>query len=102
MPTYSLHTVRDWLSKKPALPTPVDSGRRPNTSLRGIVSFVCAALLTAGLALPSRANAQSENTGSITGRVLNPATGKYMENADVKIVGSNLATVTDDLGSFRF
>ena len=51
------------------------------------------------LALP--ASAQAPATGSITGRVLNVATGRYLNNARVTIEGTNLQTQTNEFGEFR-
>ncbi len=55
-----------------------------------------AALLGAAVA----ASAQTANTGSITGRVLNPATRQYVANAEVRVAGTNIADYTKDDGSY--
>ena len=52
------------------------------------------ALLTSSVALAAEA------TGVVTGRVSNAATRLYLENAEVHVVGSALATVTDREGRF--
>jgi iron complex outermembrane receptor protein len=39
--------------------------------------------------------------GVLRGRVFNAATGQYLQNAEVRIGGSNSATYTDSDGSFR-
>lgn len=52
------------------------------------------ALLTSSAALAA------ESTGVVTGRVSNAATRLYLENAEVHVVGSALATVTDREGRF--
>src|SRR5258708_4164724 len=44
--------------------------------------------------------AQSPGTGSITGRVFNPATGEYVKNAEVHVEGTGLSAFTEDDGSF--
>lgn len=50
------------------------------------------------LALCSFAQAQ---TGSISGRVQNQATGQYLNNARVTVKGSNVEVFTDDTGVYR-
>ena len=45
--------------------------------------------------------AAAEGAGSITGRVLNPATGEYVANAEVRIAGTALAAVTERDGTYR-
>lgn len=45
--------------------------------------------------------AQAAETGSVRGRVLNAATGKYLSNAEVRVEGTDIVTTTDDDGSFR-
>ena len=58
----------------------------------------CAAALVVLLA--PRASAQPA-TGSLEGRVVNPATGEYTELARVTIVGTDLETFTDANGRYR-
>ncbi len=41
-------------------------------------------------------------TGSVQGRVYNPARGEYARNAEVRIDGTNQVTYTEGDGSFRF
>ena len=53
------------------------------------------------LALPYLMLAQSGSTGTITGRVLNPATKEYVRNAEVKVEGTNLVTATEEGGYYR-
>ena len=48
----------------------------------------------------SSAFAQS-GTGTIQGRVSNPATGEYTRNAEVRVAGTNLVAFTQADGSFR-
>jgi hypothetical protein len=52
------------------------------------------ALLTSSLAFAAEA------TGVLTGRVSNAPTRLYLENAEIHVVGSALATVTDREGRF--
>ena len=53
------------------------------------------------LALAVTLGAQSAATGSITGRVFNPATGEYVRNATVSIVGTSLEAQTEGSGTYR-
>ena len=60
-----------------------------------ILAFALAWLLaTAGV------HAQS-TTGSIQGRIYNPATKLYVSNAEVRVEGTNLVTASEDDGSYR-
>ena len=56
------------------------------------VVFVFLAWFLSGLAV----NAQS--TGTITGRVYNPATKEFVRDAEVRIEGTGLLTATGDGG----
>lgn len=67
-----------------APPTPLDP-MRPNPCRRLAVGL---ALLLAGLALPRLTSAQSEATGMIEGRVVNPQTGQYTERARIVVEGT--------------
>jgi hypothetical protein len=40
-------------------------------------------------------------TGSISGRVQNPATGQYLNNARITVKGTDIATLTDEFGTFH-
>ena len=58
------------------------------------------------LALPfafaafTRATA-AEATGAVAGRVLNPATGEYVANAEVRVAGTTLLALSEPDGSYR-
>jgi iron complex outermembrane receptor protein len=52
------------------------------------------------LALPVLALAQA-STGTITGRVFNPATHEYIRNAEIRIPGTSLAVHSEEGGFFR-
>ena len=70
---------------------------RPLGSLPRRFLLGCACLLAAlGLA------AQSTGTGTITGRVYNPATKEYVRDAEVRIEGTRLLTATGDGGYYTF
>ena len=45
--------------------------------------------------------AQTAGTGSISGRVLNEATGQYLNNARVTVKGTEVTAFTDATGTFR-
>ena len=47
------------------------------------------------------ARGQNGATGTITGRILNPATGEYVRNAEVKIDASGQAAVSESGGRYR-
>ena len=46
--------------------------------------------------------AQTPSTGTIAGRVFNPATGKYVRNAEVRLVGTNRVVASSGDGTFSF
>ncbi len=63
--------------------------------------FVLVALLTiACLLIPARALAQSAATGTVTGRVSNAGTGKYLVSAEVIDKETKRSVYTDDAGSY--
>ncbi len=66
-------------------------------SVRRALSLV--AILLAFAASPSRAQSASE-TGVITGRILNPAAGEFLRNAEVRVVGGP-SIASGDGGVFR-
>ncbi|HEX9816770.1 MAG TPA: carboxypeptidase regulatory-like domain-containing protein, partial [Candidatus Thermoplasmatota archaeon] len=41
------------------------------------------------------------STGTVTGRVFNPASGEYIRNAEVVVEGTNLVSTTTSGGHFR-
>ncbi len=59
------------------------------------IGWAVAALLTL------TATAQTAPTGSIAGRVFNPATGEYVRNAEIKIAGTNLVVESGDAGYYE-
>ncbi|MBL9186963.1 MAG: TonB-dependent receptor [Opitutaceae bacterium] len=60
----------------------------------------CLRFLLCGLFLTIMARAQPA-TGTITGRVFNPASGQYVRNAQVQIAGTGLVAVSEDGGTYR-
>ena len=47
------------------------------------------------------ARAQSQGSGTILGRVYNPTDGEYVQDAEVRVQGTSLVTVSGDDGSYR-
>ena len=62
----------------------------------------CVAFAAACLTLFTTAFGQTAGTGSVQGRVYNPATREYVNNAEVRLEGTNLVTYTESDGSFKF
>ena len=54
-----------------------------------------------GFALAGPAAGQTGGSGTITGRVFNPATGEYVRNAEVRLQGTDKLVATERDGSFR-
>lgn len=52
------------------------------------------------LLAPSINAATDGATGTITGRIFNPATGEYVRNAEVRLAGSGLTAVSADAGAY--
>src|SRR5688572_11072839 len=46
-------------------------------------------------------SAALQESGTITGRVLNAQTGLYLNNARISIKGTNVVTFTDQTGTYR-
>lgn len=63
-----------------------------------IIAAVCWFL---ALFTPTSLSAQGASAGTITGRVLNPATGEYLRNAVVSLVGTQKFTTTGVGGTFQ-
>src|SRR5262245_41289598 len=64
-----------------------------------IATFVCTLLLA--FASPAIFAQTASGTGSISGRILNPATGEYVRNVEVSIRGTALTAISADDGSYR-
>jgi iron complex outermembrane recepter protein len=60
-------------------------------------ALICCAGILSAVGAP----AQKSEPGVITGRILNPATGEYMANAEVRIAGSDRSVVADAQGNYR-
>lgn len=59
-----------------------------------------ACLVLANLVFAALAAAQSPGTGTIVGRIFNPATQEYVRNAEIRVEGTNLVAYSADEGSF--
>ncbi len=59
------------------------------------------ATLVAGLALALPASAQQASTGTITGRVTDAASGRPLQDVQVRLVGGTTGTITAADGTFR-
>lgn len=62
--------------------------------------FVPLLALAVSLA-PGSASAQTEATGTITGRVLNLDTASYLNNARVRVAGTTIQALTNQFGEYR-
>src|SRR5688500_16041358 len=83
-----LHTV---------MTRPIAFTRRLPSGCRIFYALVRVALLGA---LPASVLAQAA-TGSVNGRVFNPATGEYVRNVEVALVGTAISTLTEEGGVYR-
>lgn len=54
-----------------------------------------------GPVAPSGSAAGSDSSGSIVGRVFNPATNEYIRNAQIRVVETGDTTVSEDEGAYR-
>ncbi|MBI5770737.1 MAG: TonB-dependent receptor [Verrucomicrobia bacterium] len=71
----------------------------PNSLLRAWL--IGAALVFANPVAPPPLAAQPAGAGTIQGRVFNPATREYVNNAEVRLDGSNTVTYSEQDGSFQ-
>ena len=78
------------------IPRPFPLPRCRGVSLARLIAGLCVLC-----ALALTASAQSSPTGSINGRVLNPATGEYIRNAEVRIAGTQRVAVSEEGGYYR-
>lgn len=72
------------------------------TPLRRSRRWLTAAVLFSSLLLPPQLAAQetSPATGTVTGRVFNASSGAYLNNARVRVEGTNLEAYTDSNGAY--
>ena len=71
-------------------------------SIGAFLRFVTATTMLVALALvPAAAqNATAQSTGSISGRILNEATGQYLRNATVSIKGTAISAISESGGAY--
>jgi len=75
----------------------------PTALPRSAAAFVCRALwLGLILLLPPLLPAQSPGAGEVSGTVRNAVTGDFLSGAEVRVLGTDLATLTQRDGSFLF
>ena len=63
--------------------------------------FQVVILALAAILAPSPASAQTAAPGSVQGRVLNPATGEYVRNAQVRLQGTDTVAVSEEGGYYH-
>lgn len=67
-----------------------------------VVAWLRLPLLAACIGgLPLTAFAQPSGTGTITGRIVNPATGEYVRNAQVRIESTGTSVASESGGTYR-
>ena len=64
------------------------------------VALVFSAVAAIGL-LFANASAQTSATGRVQGRVFNPATGDFVRNAEIRLVGTNRVAYSEDGGYYQ-
>src|SRR3954467_15220995 len=72
----------------------------PTTPLRSW--FNLTALILGACAFAFNLHAQTAGTGTVQGRVYNPASKEYVRNAEVRLEGTEQVTYTENDGSFQF
>ncbi|WP_068769162.1 TonB-dependent receptor [Termitidicoccus mucosus] len=71
-----------------------------NNLLRRLSIFVMSGILLLSAQTISAQTSASPQTGVVTGRVFNVATGQYVNNARVAVRGTNIEALTDDTGTY--
>ena len=74
----------------------------PPTPQRSPFAQAWIAITCFWLAFADSSHAQTASTGSIQGRVYNPASKIYVGNAEVRLEGTNQVTYTENDGTFQF
>lgn len=69
--------------------------------MASIKKYISICFLFVSVALAAAAQ-ETATTGSITGRVYNPATGEYVRNAQIRVLATNDSTHSGDGGFYRF
>lgn len=73
----------------------------PLPLLGGLLALVMTFTLPAATAVAQSADASADGTGSITGRVFNLVTDRYLNNARVSVPGTAIVTFTNEIGVYR-
>jgi iron complex outermembrane receptor protein len=84
-------------------PRSARSRRRVTVSTRVLshkLALLLASMTVAAQFAPSTAIAQTAESGSLRGRVLNAANGMYLGNARVTVEGTNIETFTNQFGEY--
>ena len=84
---------------KPRNGSATSASNRLTSALR--LSLASGLAVASGLAIPASTYAQAAATGIVTGRVQNAASGKYLNNARVTVVGTQVQGFTDEYGEFQ-
>lgn len=75
---------------------------RPIVLARRFTRLFCGLLVAACVALLTSPVAQAQdNTGSVTGRVLNATNGSFLSKARVSVDGTELSALTNDFGEYE-
>ncbi|WP_175414704.1 TonB-dependent receptor domain-containing protein [Nibricoccus aquaticus] len=84
-------------------PSNVSAVSASNRLTRTLRLSLATCLATATVAIPASTYAQeaAATSGTITGRVQNAASGKYLGNARVDVVGTQIQGFTDEYGEFQ-
>src|SRR4051794_7152817 len=92
------HLNRGRLIAGPALPMNL---KLTPTTLRFVLSLMALSAPLTLIAQPAAGSSTpvaSNATGSINGRIYNPATKEYIRNAEIKIEGTQQATISEEGG----
>jgi iron complex outermembrane recepter protein len=85
----------------PSRSSPAIKRRNPIAVLGALLGFVVGSSQTATGAEDNAAQHAQQNSGSITGRVLNVTNGNYLNNARVTVEGTTLEAFTNEFGEYR-
>jgi iron complex outermembrane recepter protein len=83
----------------PRLPLPAPARRRLLAAVLGVRLSCCTVALLAVFQL--EISAQPASSGSVQGRVQSATTGNYLNNARVRVAGTNRETFTSPFGEYR-
>src|SRR5688572_32486861 len=75
-----------------------------NRGLGGAITLVLLSCLVPPLIVTAASDsgtATQTQTGTVVGRIFNPATGEYVRNAEVRVQGTSLLVYSDADGTYR-